>query len=96
MVWWGNQGRTISDSPYWSLVNDELMKQLPAPDAQMRAAGLGGRVFTAVGNHEVWGDPDIEGVLTAFPYLKKLGLSADRMIYKYDFAGVRFIFLYTG
>jgi predicted phosphohydrolase len=96
MVWWGKQGRTVSDSPYWSLVNDELMKHLPAPDAQMRAAGLEGRVFTAVGNHEVWGDPDIEGVMSAFPYLKKVGLSADRMIYKYDFEGVRFIFLYTG
>jgi calcineurin-like phosphoesterase family protein len=96
MVWWGEQGRTVADSPYWSLVNEEVMKQLPAPDDQMRAAGLEGRVFTAVGNHEVWGDPDIEGVLSAFPYLKKLGLSPDRMIYNYDFGGVRFIFLYTG
>src|SRR5512132_2270463 len=96
MVWWGEQGRTVADSPYWSLVNDEVMKRLPAPDDQMRAAGLEGRVFTAVGNHEVWGDPDIEGVLSAFPYLKKLGLSPDQMIYKYDFGGVRFIFLYTG
>ena len=32
MVWWGKQGRTVSDSPYWSLVNDELMKRLPAPE----------------------------------------------------------------
>jgi hypothetical protein len=96
MVWWGTQGRTVADSPYWSLVNDEVLKRLPTPDAKMRAAGLEGRVFTAVGNHEVWGDPDIEGVLSAFPYLKKLGLSSDRMIYKYDFDGVRFIFLYTG
>ena len=96
MVWWGEQGRTVADSPYWSLVNEEVMKRLPTPDNQMRAAGLEGRVFTAVGNHEVWGDPDIEGVLSAFPYLKKLGLSAGRMIYKYDFSGVRFIFLYTG
>jgi hypothetical protein len=96
MVWWGTQGRTVADSPYWSLVNDEVLKRLPPPDAKMRAAGLEGRVFTAVGNHEVWGDPDIEGVLSAFPYLKKLGLSSDRMIYKYDFDGVRFIFLYTG
>ena len=55
----------------------------------MRAAGLEGRVFTAVGNHEVWGAPDIEGVLSAFPYLKKLGLSSDRMIYKYDFDGLK-------
>jgi hypothetical protein len=53
MVWWGNQGRTVSDSPYWKLVYEDL-KQLPAPDRQMRAAGLPGRVFPAVGNHEVW------------------------------------------
>jgi hypothetical protein len=31
MVWWGEQGRTVADSPYWSLVNDEVMKRLPAP-----------------------------------------------------------------
>ena len=29
----------------------------------MRAAGLEGRWFMGVGNHEVWGDPKIDGVL---------------------------------
>ena len=31
----------------------------------MRAAGLDGRWFMGVGNHEVWADPKIEGVLSA-------------------------------
>ena len=53
-------------------------------------------MFPAVGNHEVWDDPKIEGVLSAVPYLKKLGLSADQLIYKFDFNGARFIFLWTG
>ena len=42
-VWWGNQGLTISDSPYWKRVNDTMLKKLPAPDDEMRAAGLDGR-----------------------------------------------------
>jgi hypothetical protein len=62
----------------------------------MRAAGLPGRVFTAIGNHEVWDDSDVEGVLTAFPYLKQFGVSANQLIYKFDYNGVRFIFLWTG
>ena len=71
VVWWGNQGRTVADSPYWKRVNDTMLKQLPPPDSEMRAAGLEGRWFIGVGNHEVWGDPKIEGVLNAVPYLKK-------------------------
>ena len=87
VVWWGNQGRTVSDSPYWKRVNDTMLKQLPAPDSEMLAAGLEGRWFIGVGNHEVWGDPKIEGVLSAVPYLKKLGVTPERLIYKYDFKG---------
>jgi hypothetical protein len=56
VVWWGNQGLTAEDSPYWKRVNDTMLKQLPAPDDEMRAAGLDGRWFIGVGNHEVWGD----------------------------------------
>jgi hypothetical protein len=62
----------------------------------MKAAGLPGRVFPAVGNHEVWDDSDVEGLLASFPYLRQLGVSRDRLIYKMDFAGARFIFLWTG
>jgi Calcineurin-like phosphoesterase len=96
LVWSGMQGSTPSDNPYWKLVNDDVVKQLPAPDDQMRAAGLGGRFFPAVGNHEVWGDPKTEGLLNAFPYLKQFGLSNKHLIYKFDFNGARFIFLWTG
>jgi Calcineurin-like phosphoesterase len=96
LVWWGNQGSRPSDNPYWKLVNEEVLKQLPAPDEQMLAAGLPGRVFPAVGNHEVWGDTDVEGLLTAFPYLKQFGVSDKQLIYKFDFNGARFIFLWTG
>src|SRR5208282_4544943 len=96
LVWWGKQGPTPSENPYWKLVNDDVLKQLPAPDDQMRAAGLPGRFFPAVGNHEAWYDPDFEGVLSTFPYLKDFGLTDKRLIYKFDFNGVRFIFLWTG
>jgi hypothetical protein len=96
IVWWGKQGLTVFDSPFWKRVNETVLKPLPAPDAEMRAEGLEGRFFPSVGNHEVWGDPKIEGVLSAIPHLKKLGLSAKRLIYKFDFKGVRFIYLWTG
>jgi hypothetical protein len=96
VVWWGNQGHLIDDSPYWKRVNDTMLKLLPPPDDEMRAAGLGGRWFLSVGNHEVWGDPKIEGTLAAVPYLKDFGVTPERLIYKFDFKDVRFIFLWTG
>ena len=86
LVWWGKQGASPSENPYWKQVNDEVLKQLPPPDAQMRAAGLPGRMFPAAGNHEVWDDAGAQGFLAAFPYLKALGISAERLIYKFDFA----------
>ncbi len=52
VVWWGNQGLTVNDSPYWKRVNDTMLKQLPPADGDMRAAGLDGRWFMSVGNHE--------------------------------------------
>jgi hypothetical protein len=96
MVWWGKQGASPSENPYWTLVNENVLKQLPPPDQEMRAAGLPGRVFPAVGNHEVWDDSDVEGLLASFPYLRQLGVSNQHLIYKIDFKGTRFIFLWTG
>src|SRR3974377_1040030 len=66
MVWWGKQGPTPSENPYWKLVNEDVLKQLPAPDQQMRAAGMPGRIFPAVGNHEVWADSAVPAPLPAF------------------------------
>jgi hypothetical protein len=96
MVWWGKQGPTPSENPYWKLVYEDVLNQLPTPDEQMRAVGLPGRIFPAVGNHEVWDDSDVQGLLQAFPYLKQFGVSDKRLIYKFDFGGARFIFLWTG
>src|SRR5262245_8154781 len=96
VVWWGNQGRTVADSPYWKRVNDTMLKQLPPADSEMRAAGLEGRWFMGVGNHEVWGDPKIDGVLDTVPYLRKFGVTPENLIYKFDFNGVRFIYLWSG
>jgi Calcineurin-like phosphoesterase len=96
MVWWGQQGRTMTESPYWKRVNDNTLSLLPAPDEEMRAAGLDGRFFASVGNHEVWGDPNIEGMLSTLPYLKKFGVTPEKLIYKFDFKGARFIYLWSG
>src|SRR5438094_914538 len=38
--WWVKQGGKPSDNPYWKLVNEDVLKQLPAADDQMRAAGV--------------------------------------------------------
>jgi len=73
-----------------------MLKLLAPPDAEMRAAGLEGRWFMSVGNHEVWGDPKIEGTLDAVPYLKNFGVTPERLIYKFDFRDMRFIFLWSG
>jgi hypothetical protein len=96
VVFWGDQGRTVDDSPYWKRVNETVLKKLPPSDSEMLAAGLEGRWFLGVGNHEVWGDPKIEGVLSTVPYLRKLGVTPERLIYKFDFNGARFIFLWSG
>lgn len=96
LVWWGKQGGKPSDNPYWTLVDKDVLRQLPHADKEMKQAGLDGRVFPAVGNHEVWDDSDVEGLLASFPYLKKFGVSDKQLIYKFDFRGVRFIFLWTG
>jgi len=96
VVWWGNQGHLIDDSPYWKRVYDTMLKLLPPPDDEMKAAGLDGRWYLSVGNHEVWGDPKIEGTLAAVPYLRNFGVTPERLIYTFDFKNVRFIFLWTG
>ena len=43
LVWWGKQGSKPSDSPYWKLVNEDVLKQLLKPDREMEKAGLPGR-----------------------------------------------------
>lgn len=96
VVWWGNQGATPAENPYWKRMKETMFDKLPPADAQMRAAGLDGRWFVGVGNHEVWGDPKIEGLMTNVPYLKKLGASSDHPLYKFDFEDTRFIFLWSG
>jgi Calcineurin-like phosphoesterase len=96
LVWWGLQGSKPSENPYWKLFRKEILNRLPAPDRAMRDAGLDGRFFLGVGNHETWADSSMEGMLTTFPYLKKFGVTPDNLIYKFDFDGVRFIFLWTG
>ncbi len=96
LVWSGGQAALPSENPYWKRVRDEVVNQLPPPTAEMRSAGLQGRMFPAVGNHEVWDDETAQGFLATFPYLKTLGISSDRLIYKFDFQGARFIFLWTG
>ena len=42
-------------------MNDNHAEAMPPPDDEMRAAGLEGRGTSRVGNHEVLGDPNIEG-----------------------------------
>jgi hypothetical protein len=48
LVWWGKQGGKPSGNPYWKLVNEDVLKQLPKPDREMEQAGLPGRVYPAV------------------------------------------------
>ena len=61
VVWWGNQGLTVTDSPYWKRVNDTMLKQLPPPDSEMLAAGLEGRWFIGRGQSRGLGRPQDRG-----------------------------------
>ena len=50
VVWWGNQGRRVDNSPYWERLNEIMLKQLPDPDSELRAAGwrVGGSSAAAI------------------------------------------------
>ena len=96
LVWWGMQADKPSNNPYWKIFKKDILRRLPAPDEEMKKAGLEGRLFVGPGNHEVWADSTAEGLRATLPYLSKLGLSRDNFVYKFDFRGTRFIFLWTG
>jgi hypothetical protein len=40
LVWWGKQGGKPSGNPYWTLVDKDVLTQLPGPDKEMKEAGL--------------------------------------------------------
>ncbi len=48
IVWWGKQGITLQDSPFWQRVNKTMLSKLPAPDVEMNAAGLEGRIWRSL------------------------------------------------
>lgn len=79
----GYQGRSLS-SPYWGLIWEKLLIHVP------------NRVYAAVGNHESWEDPNIEGMMEAMPWLKDTGFREDNRIYSFDRLNNRFIFLNSG
>lgn len=86
----GHQGMSLDESPYWQLFDKELLSRLPPPDKDL---GLPGRIFATVGNHEIWEDENISGMLTTMPWLKELGLSSDHRRYSMSFRNCYFIFL---
>lgn len=79
----GYQGRSLS-SPYWKLMWNKLLRHLP------------NRVYAAVGNHETWEDPKLEGMMAAMPWLKDTGFDEKKRIYSFDKENARFIFLNSG
>jgi len=88
----GYYGVTPQTSVYWADFKTRLLDSLPPGAPQ----GLSGRFFPAVGNHETWLDPDMEGLRTTVPYLQPYGVGAERHIYAFDYNNSRFIFLDTG
>jgi hypothetical protein len=88
----GYYGTSPQTSIYWADFRDRFLDRLPPGVPQ----GLPGRFFPAVGNHETWLDPDLQGLRNTVPYLEDLGVSADRHIYAFDYHNSRFIFLDTG
>lgn len=103
MTFWGLQGRSARQSPYWRDVSERLLDRIGPPRVRVRlpatggaaAAGqtveLGGRVIACVGNHETWGDPGLEGMREALPALADLGFSEQRPVWAFDFGDARFV-----
>ncbi|MDH3349032.1 MAG: metallophosphoesterase [Desulfobulbaceae bacterium] len=83
---------TDPSSVYWAEFKARLLDRLPSGTPK----GLVGRFFPAVGNHETWLDPEMKGLRSTVPYLKKLKVTADNHMYTFDYSGSRFIFLDTG
>ena len=50
----------------------------------------------SVGQSRSVGRSKNRGTLDAVPYLKKFGVTPERLIYKFDFKDMRFIFLWSG
>ena len=86
-----------TDSPYWQRVNDTMLKLLPPPDDD-DARGRAGRPLVHRGGQPrgLGRSRRSRACLSAVPYLKKLGVTPERLIYKFDFKGVRFIYLWSG
>jgi len=92
ITYFGYFGTSVDESPFWNDFNERFLKLLPEghPD------GLPGRFFPAPGNHETWLDENLDGLLTAVPYLLEMGFTIDNRTYMFDYEGCRFIFLDTG
>ncbi|MCL5773053.1 MAG: metallophosphoesterase [Firmicutes bacterium] len=88
----GLQGKGKNTSPYWKQFNEQFMEKVPKDIP----SGLVSRFFPALGNHETWGDENIQGFLETFPYLTGLGFNEKNRIYKFDYKNSRFIFLDSG
>jgi hypothetical protein len=67
LVWWGKQAASPSQNPYWTLVNEQVIKQLPPPDSEMRAAGLPGVCSPRSGTTRCGLTPTWRGSWPPFP-----------------------------
>ena len=92
MTYFGYQGKSRDESPYWRDFYERFLSKLPAGGP----GGLPGRFFPAPGNHETVLDENLEGLLSTVPYLPQMGFTVEHRLYKFDYRGCRFIFLDTG
>ncbi len=92
MTFFGYQGKSRDESPYWRDFYERFLSKLPAGGP----GSLPGRFFPAPGNHETCLDENLEGLLSTVPYLPQMGFTIERRLYKFDYGASRFIFLDTG
>ncbi len=92
MTYFGYQGKSRDESPYWRDFYERFLSRLPAGGPE----GLPGRFFPAPGNHETYLDENLEGLLSTVTYLPQMGFTIEKRVYKFDYEGCRFIFLDTG
>jgi hypothetical protein len=81
----GLQGNSFQDSPYWQLLNKQLLSHIQP-----------GIVLAVPGNHEYYQDPNLIGFRGAFPWLKKEGFTEKNRIYAKIYKNSLFVGLDSG
>ena len=96
LVWWGKQGNKPSDEPVLEAGERGRIEEVAAPGRSDAGRRVAGPRFPRRRQSRSVGRLRRRRFVECLPYLKQFGVSDKQLIYKFDFNGARFIFLWTG